>query len=193
MNTRSRQYAHFTRVSPNLDEPTQPPKEAHRGPGPNGERYTQFVSSQEKYQCTRTRRLARMSTHFSSTSTQAATDKSLGTMSRGPRTQSTSTATSSSSQQSMRCVYASMEYTRVSAHLPIAAICLLDRGTRGWPVTCILLLRHISLHMPPSCRRVQVPLNRCSLVDCREAADWFSWPQQTERGLLRRYRQAGTS
>ena len=63
----------------------------------------------------------------------------------------------------------------MSAHLPIAAICLLDRGTRGWPVTCILLLRHISLHMPPSCRRVQVPLNRCSLVDCREAADWFSY------------------
>ena len=43
MNTRSRQYAHFTRVSPNLDEPTQPPIAAHRGPGPNGERYTQFV------------------------------------------------------------------------------------------------------------------------------------------------------
>ena len=43
MNTRSRQYAHFTRVSPNLDEPTKPPKEAHRGTGPNGERYTQFV------------------------------------------------------------------------------------------------------------------------------------------------------
>ena len=103
MNTRSRQYAHFTRVSPNLDEPTQPPKEAYtvgQGPTASG---TPNSSSQEKYQCTRTRRLARMSTHSSSTSTQAATYKSLGTMSRAPRTQYTSTATSSSSQQSMRC------------------------------------------------------------------------------------------
>lgn len=42
-NTRGPQYAHFTRVSPNVSEPTHPSKENHRGPGPRGEVYTQFV------------------------------------------------------------------------------------------------------------------------------------------------------
>eukprot|EP00928_Gymnodinium_smaydae_P094432 TRINITY_DN7930_c0_g1_i3.p1 TRINITY_DN7930_c0_g1~~TRINITY_DN7930_c0_g1_i3.p1 ORF type:complete len:1271 (-),score=149.20 TRINITY_DN7930_c0_g1_i3:216-3584(-) len=37
------QYARFTRVSPHLHQESEPSREGHRLPGPNGEVYTQFV------------------------------------------------------------------------------------------------------------------------------------------------------